>query len=407
MISDRDRTEATVEKIRAFADDLVAGYQKEHPDLFDSVHGEKTCLDANDRLVPRVAEIRRDLRMRSAKAGYYGGFMPREVGGAGWTQSESMRIYEDLANRPAFTQVLWPDLVLHLAGETWGPNPVLLNGGTYARDNFLPRLMSGEWSACTAITDPRAGSDPYNMFATATKSGRTYKLNGVKQFVGNSPYADLLFFYARTSGEHGDRNGISLFAVEADRPGVAITRIFPVMEGRGNHGEITLTNCEVPEANLVGVEGQGFRYLMQSIDHWRLMLGAISLGASQWCLDRAVERAEERTTFGVPLSERQGLRWMLADVAARITGLRALVRETARMLDEGRDARRETAVVKLFGPNVYGDAADVAMQIHGGTGYLADSSLERHYRRARGIRIYIGTDEIQRNTIANTLFRKG
>jgi alkylation response protein AidB-like acyl-CoA dehydrogenase len=144
----------------------------------------------------------------------------------------------------------------------------------------------------------------------------------------------------------------------------------------------------------------GFRYLMRFIDAGRLLLGSLSLGGAQWCLDRAVERLHARSTFGAPLADRQGLRWRVAELTAQILSLRALVHDAAARLDAGESARTETAVAKLLGPRVYHQAADLALQVHGGEGFLADHAIERHYRRARGMRIYMGTDEIQLETIA-------
>lgn len=391
------------EALTSFTADLVALAREQQPRLMDTVTGERACIGDDDRLVAPVLELRAEARRRSRAAGYYSGFMPTEVGGGGWSAATQLAVYEALSYGPAHTQVFWPDLVIHVGGQAWGPSGVLLAGDAHIRRSFLDPLVTGELTSCTAITDPLAGSDPQNMHATATRQGDTYRISGVKQFVGNAPYADLLLFYARTSGERGSHRGISLFVVEGDRPGVEIRRIFPVMEGRGNHGEIHLDGCTVPAANLVGEEGMGFTYLMGFISAGRLMMGAQSLGAAQWCLDRAIERAGERTTFGEVLAHRQAIQWMIVDVATDVALLRSHLREAARVLDEGGSGRDETAIAKLVGPRVYSRAADVAMQVHGGSGYLADSTLERHYRRSRGMRLWMGTDEIQRRSLARSL----
>jgi alkylation response protein AidB-like acyl-CoA dehydrogenase len=392
-----------LDALRTFAEDVVAAEAERQPGLFDSVHAERTSTGSDDRLVPEALEVRRRIRTQAAAKGYYGGFMPREVGGAGWSHATSVEVYETLAAFPPFPQVLWLDLSVFIAGQAWGPTPALLNGTGPFHRGYLDSLMTGQLTSCTAITDPLAGSDPHNMLATARRTETGWLLNGVKKFVGNAPYADVVLFYARTSGELGSQRGISLFLINKDAPGLAITRIHPVMEGRGNHGEITLTDCELPAEALVGEEGAGFRYLMQFIDSGRLLLGALSLGGAQWCLDRTVERLTERSTFGEPLASRQGLRWRLAECQAMIHALRSLVHETARKLDDGASARTETGSAKLLGPRVYSAAADMAIQTYGGEGFMADHGLERHYRRARGMRIYMGTDEMQLNTLAKSL----
>jgi acyl-CoA dehydrogenase len=386
--------------LKKFAENAVAGETARHPEFFDSVYAERDSIDQNDRLVPDALAVRKRIRRQAADQGYYGGFMPKDVGGAGWSQETSVAVYETLATLPPYPQVLWLDLSIFIAGQAWGPAPILLNGDNEFQARYLPRLMSGEITSCTAITDPVAGSDPHNMRATARRSESGWVLNGVKKFVGNAPYADVILFYARTSGEVGSKRGISLFAIDKGTPGLEITRVFPVMEGRGNHGEITLTDCELPPGALVGEEGMGFSYLIQFIDAGRLLLGALSLGGAQWCLDRATEHMRERATFDEPLASRQGLRWRVAECQAQIHALRSLVRDAARILDDGGNARSHTAAAKLMGPRVYSMTADMAIQSFGGEGFMADHGLERHYRRARGMRIYMGTDEMQLNTLA-------
>lgn len=394
-----------VPALRKFVADLVESAGNAYPALLDTVTGERACLGDDDRLVGPVHELRAECRRESYAAGYYGSFMPEEVGGRGWSATTQLEVYEALSYGPAYTQVFWPDLVIHVGGQAWGPSGVLLAGDQNIKRDFLGPLISGEITSCTAITDPQAGSDPHNMFATATQHDGQYQVSGVKQFVGNAPYADVILFYARTSGERGSHRGISLFVVESDRPGVEVRRIFPVMEGRGNHGEIHLNGCLVPRANMVGEEGMGFSYLMEFISAGRLMMGAQSLGAARWCLDLAIERAQERSTFGEPLASRQAIQWMIVDVATEIALLRGHLLEAARILDAGESGRDATAIAKLVGPRVYSHAADVAMQVHGGSGYLADSTLERHYRRARGMRLWMGTDEIQRRSLAKSLLK--
>jgi acyl-CoA dehydrogenase len=401
----RTDIQTDIEKLRSFTADILAEQHRNHPDLLDPVHGERNSIGPDDYLVPEALEMRAEIRERSVNAGYYGAFMPADAGGAGWNQSTCVRAYEALAKFPAYPQPLWLDMSIFVTGQAWGPVPVLLNGSDYIRRHYLDALMSGQLTSCTAITDPRAGSDPHNMFATAERTGDGFVLNGIKQFVGNAPYADVTLFYARTSGERGSHRGISLFVLDKEIPGKQTSRIFPVMEGRGNHGEITLENCEVPENHLVGEEGQGFFYLMSFINSGRLLLGALSLGGAQWCLDQAIDRLSSRSTFGTKLSERQGLRWRVAEVTAQVVSLRSTLYEAAAKMDRGEGARTETAVAKLLGPRVYHAAADLAIQAYGGQGFMADHGLERHYRRARGMRIYMGTDEMQLDTIAKAQLR--
>jgi alkylation response protein AidB-like acyl-CoA dehydrogenase len=396
-----DSASFDIEDLRLFAESIVADAQQRFPDLMDMAHGERNSLDENDRLVPALLGLRAEIRQRSASRGYYGGFMPPEAGGAGWSHATSLQVSETLARFPAYPQALWPNLGTFVAGQGWGPSQSLLSGDAILRERYLAPLMNGAATSCVGITDPEAGSDPQNMqaFARRTESG-SYVINGVKHIIGNAPYADVILFYARTSGEIGNYRGISLFVLEPGDEGLAIDHVYPVMEGRGNHGRIVADNCEVPTWRLVGEEGSGFRYMMKFVDSGRLGVGAVALGGAEWCLDQAVERLRNRHTFGAPLSDRQGLRWRIAELQSQIVSLRATIHEAAHRLDNGQDARVETATAKLLGPRVYSAAADLALQVWGGDGFLAGRAIERHYRRARGMRIYVGTDEMQLNTIA-------
>ncbi len=389
---------------RTLSDQLVADHSRMNPSLFGE-DAERCSVGHDGRLVPEIFAIRADVRAKALELGLYGAYMPEEVGGAGLSVLTTAILEESLADRPAYPQVFWPDLSVHILGRAWGPTPVLLSGSPTIQERYLMPLMRGEQTTGIALTDPEAGSDPQNMRATAVLEGDTYRINGTKRFVGNGPYADFLMVYARTSGERGSIKGISLFIVEKGTPGFTVPRVDGVMEGVGNHGELIFDDCHVPIENLVGAEGEGFRYAMKYVSQARLTIAARCVGAAQYLLDATVARAKGRRTFGAPLAERQAIQWMIADLATEIEEVRLLVRYAAWKIDHGDQARRETAMAKLRGPQVYHHAADVAMQVHGGVGYSTALPIERAYRRARGYRFIEGTDEMQRRSLAAELLR--
>jgi alkylation response protein AidB-like acyl-CoA dehydrogenase len=393
-----------VDASTALADALVIEHSGRAPQLFGD-DAERRSRGEDGRLVAEVFAIRADARTKAHGLGLYGAFMPREAGGAGLSVLETAIVEEALANRPAYPQVFWPDLTIHLLGRAWGPTPVLLAGSPAIQQRYLAPLMAATQTTCIALTEADAGSDPQNMRATAVREGDVYRIDGTKRFIGNGPYADFVMVYARTSGVPGDIKGISLLIVDKNTPGFTVARVMGVMEGVGNHGELVFEDCRVPAENIVGAEGEGFRYAMKYVSQARLTIAARCIGGAQFLLDATIARAKKRQTFGAPLAERQAIQWMIADVATEIEELRWLVRYAAWKIDSGGQARRETAMAKLRGPQVYHHAADVAMQVHGGEGFTTSLPIERAYRRARGYRFIEGTDEMQRRSLAADLLR--
>jgi alkylation response protein AidB-like acyl-CoA dehydrogenase len=238
------------------ADELVTEHSARSPQLFGD-DAERRSRSEDGRLVPEVFAIRADARKKAQAMGLYGAFMPKEAGGAGATVLETAIVEEALANRPAYPQVFWPDLTIHLLGRAWGPTPVLLAGSPDIQQRYLAPLMAATQTTCIALTEADAGSDPQNMRATAVREGGVWRINGAKRFIGNGPYADFVMVYARTSGVPGDIKGISLLIVDKNNPGFTVARVMGVMEGVGNHGELVFEDCRVPAENIVGAEGEG------------------------------------------------------------------------------------------------------------------------------------------------------
>ena len=358
---------------------------------------ERHVVDDDYWQVPEYRKVQETIRKKSVEAGFYGMSMPEEVGGGGIDVLTRGIVGEHLSNRP-------PGFHNAVLGGAGGPTPILLACTDEQREEYLVPLMAGEITTCFALTEPAHGSDPHYMDSTAEKDGDEWVINGNKYWITNGPYADFAMVFARTSGEKGDYNGITCFLVDADTPGYAVERIHRTMGlTPGGQCELRFDDVRVGEEDVLGEVDQGFQTAMNWIGGGRINIAASSVGSAQYLLDLAVDYARERETFGKPIGHRQGVSFQLADLATDIEQVRQLYRYAAWKIDNGERARKEESMAKLRGAKLYNDAADVAMQVHGGAGFMKDLPIERDYRTARVFRIFEGTDEIQKRTIAREL----
>lgn len=379
-----------------FIDREVAPLEEEY-DQYLGEDYERHIVDENHRQVEEYREIQETIRKKAVEAGFYGMEMPEEVGGGGVDILTRGLVAEHLSNRP-------PGFHGAIMGGAGGPTPILLACDEQQREEYLDPLMAGEITTCFALTEPAHGSDPQYMESTAEKDGDEWVLNGNKYWITNGPYADFAMVFARTSGDPGDYHGISAFLVDADTPGYSVERIHRTMGlTPGGQCELRFDDCRVNEDQILGEIDQGFQTAMNWIGGGRINIAAASVGSAQYLLDLSVEYARDRETFGKPIGHRQGVSFQLADLATDIEQVRQLYRYAAWKMDQGKRARKEESMAKLRGAELYNEAADVAMQVHGGSGFMKDLPIERDYRTARVFRIFEGTDEIQRRTIAREL----
>jgi len=225
-----------------------------------------------------------------------------------------------------------------------------------------------------------------------------------KVYITNGPYADFVMVFARTSGDDGDLGGITCFLVDDDNPGFEVGTIHRAMGMTpGTHAELYFNDCRVTEDQVLGEVDKGFQSAMDWIGGGRINIAAGSVGTAQFLLDMSVEYARERETFDKPIGHRQGISFQLAELATDIEQVRQLYRYAAWKMDNGERARKEESMAKLRGAKLANDAADIAMQVHGGAGFMKELPIERNYRSARVFRIFEGTDEIQKRTIAREL----
>jgi acyl-CoA dehydrogenase len=293
------------------------------------------------------------------------------------------------------------DLVFVMQGL--GTYPISLAAPEHVRDFWLTRAAEGRAIAAFALTEEEAGSDVAALKTTARRDGDAYVIDGGKRFISNAGLADFYTVFARTGTRADGRAELSAFVVGARMPGFRV-RERTEMIAMHPIGEIEFKGCRVPAEDMVGREGDGFRLAMQTLDTFRASVGAAACGMAGRALDEAITYAKTRRQFGRPLAEHQLIQEKLADMMTELDAARLLVYRAAYLKDAGVErVTREASEAKLFATEAAGRIVDSALQIHGGTGLVRGSVVERLYRDVRALRIYEGTSEIQKLIIANQL----
>jgi acyl-CoA dehydrogenase len=361
-----------------------------------------------DKVVPRETEIMRtdrvpdDLRSAAAEMGLFGYAIPAKWGGLGLDLAQDVELamefgYTTLALRSMF------GTNNGIAGQ------VLVGFGTDAqKELWLERIATGEIVASFALTEPGAGSNPAGLRTRARRDGDAWVIDGHKQFITNAPVAGLFVVFARTAQPRPKDPGIAVFLVPADTPGLTVG---PKDAKMGQEGawtaDVTFDGVRVPADALVGgEEAAGYRAAMTALARGRVHIAGLAVGTAQRALDESVAYAVRNTQGGQRIGDFQLVQAMLADQQAGVLAGRAMVRETARAYVSGEDRRIAPSATKLFCTEMAGRVADLAVQIHGGTGYMRDIPVERIYRDVRLLRLYEGTSEIQRLIVGGGLVRE-
>ncbi|HTZ92501.1 MAG TPA: acyl-CoA dehydrogenase family protein [Streptosporangiaceae bacterium] len=360
------------------------------------------------RVVPREDEIEEtdaipaDVRQAAVDMGLFGYTLPVRYGGLGVSLAEDVQLaFEFGYTTPAFRSMFGTNN--GIAGQ------VLVSSGTdEQKERWLPRLAEGA-IASFALTEAEAGSDPSGLTTKATRDGDGYVIAGAKRFITNAPLADLFVVFARTDPAASGTRGISVFLVDAGLDGV---RVGPKDRKMGQAGawtaEVIFDKVRVPATALIGgEEGAGFGAAMRSLVRGRVHIAAICVGMADRLLAESVTHATSARQGGQPIGEFQLVQAMLAEIQTGAYAGRAMVAEAARNYDSGADRRIGPSAAKLFCSEMVGRAADLAVQVHGGLGYMHGVAVERLYRDARLFRIYEGTSEIQKLIIGRALVREG
>ncbi|TMD59030.1 MAG: acyl-CoA dehydrogenase [Chloroflexi bacterium] len=277
-------------------------------------------------------------------------------------------------------------------------------GSEEQKRHYLPRLASGDWIGCYALTEPNAGSDAASMETTAREEGDSYVLNGEKVWITNGTSAHVAIVFA--SRDRAARHkGICAFLVETDTPGFYREPMGGKELGHraSEHVHITFEECRVPRNALLGAPGEGFKVAMSALDRGRLGVAAGAVGVAQACLDASIAFTKERRQFGQRIADFQMIQATLADMAADVEAARLLVYRAAWVKDQGLPATKATSIAKLFATEAAMEAASQAVLIHGNRGYSNEYPVERYYRDIKGLQIYEGTSHIQRVIIAREL----
>ena len=332
--------------------------------------------------------------------GLMGVFVPEQLGGSGLDRVAYVAALEEISK-------VWASLgVIMSVNNSLVCGPLVRFGTEAQKKRYLPRVASGEWLGCYALTEPSAGSDAGSIQTQANRAGEDYVLNGSKVFTTNGSRANLAIVYAVTDPSSG-KNGISAFLVERQTSGYIVDKIEDKLGLNSSEtAALRFENCRVPRENLLGHEGEGLRIALETLDGGRIGIAAQALGIAQACLEESLSYSQERKQFGEPIANFQAIQWMLADMATEIDAARLLTYRAASLQQQGKNVTREAAMAKLFASESSNRAAYKAVQIFGGYGYIKDFPVERFFRDARVTTLYEGTSEIQRLIIARQLLRE-
>lgn len=360
---------------------------------------------ADSELVPRAAKIDEEGKIPSAvvdqlKAnGFLGIYVPEEYGGAGLDYYAYALIVEELSRGCASTGVF---VSAHTSLCVW---PILEFGTPEQKKKYLPKLASGEMIGCFCLSEPNAGSDAGSLTTFAEDKGDHYIINGVKNWITNGKEAGLAIVFAKTR-KTDDYKGISAFIVETSSEGFNVMKAEDKLGIRGSSTtQIQLDKIKVPKENLLGPIEKGFRLAMGTLDGGRIGIAAQALGIAEAAFRYAKNYASERIQFGNPLSNLQGIQFMVADMSTKIDASRLLIEDASRMKDRKENYSKRSAQAKLMAAESAMWVTTKAIQICGGNGYTREYPVERHFRDAKITEIYEGTSEVQRIVIASHEFK--
>jgi acyl-CoA dehydrogenase len=341
-----------------------------------------------------------EIRKKAAENGLVGAWIPEEYGGAGAGILGNTIITEELSKVDM-------GIGLNIAAAGFGCESILQYGTEEQKKTYLPLVCSGEKVSAGAYTEPNAGTDVAGYKTRAVKDGSDYVINGNKMFITNGTVCDFMVAQCITNPDQKKHNSFSLIIVPADAKGITRNKIHGKMGIRASDtAEIALEDVRVPQSNLVGKEGHGFRELMHFFDTTRVMVSGQALGISEVCLETSVKYVKERTAFGAPLGSYQLTQMKLTEMAIRIEALRGLIYKSAWLIDQGKPDYTLAAMAKFYGGQTAVFCANYAVELHGGYGYVKEYPVSKWYRDAKILELYEGTKEAEIMTIGRYLQTK-
>lgn len=342
----------------------------------------------------KTKEFPKEIFKQLADMGMMGLPFPEEYEGAGADTVSFAIVTEELSRACASTGITYS------AHISLGGAPLNLFGTDEQKQKYLVPVCTGESFGAFGLTEPNAGSDAGGTQTTAKEDGKDFVINGNKAFITNASYAKHLALTAITDVKDGKKE-ISAIIVPTDAEGFSVIDNYEKMGlNASNTTELVLENVRVPQENLLGKRGNGFRQFLVTLDGGRIGIGAMAVGIAQAAFDRALRYSKERKQFGKTLSEFQITQFKLADMAMKIELARTMVHKAAWLKDQGRAFSKEASMCKLYASEIAMEVADEAIQIHGGYGYMKEYEVERYMRDAKLLEIGEGTSEVQRMVIA-------
>lgn len=393
---------AVIDSLLRFIEQEVVPLERENAAILAD---ERDRYQRDGRLVPEVLELRRRVRNLSAEGGFYTMFGAEELGGGGLGAVAASFVHEAMNRRFGPGHTLVKEIVIPSA-FTNGLSPVLNFLKPDLRERYLDPIACGDKTLCFGLSEPDAGSDIFNMKTRATRDGEDWVLNGTKQWITNAPYADYGMFFAVTDPERfAQRNGgVTGFFIDTSTSGFNVTSTIPLMGHLGaDIGIVNLEDVRVPGSHVLGEVHQGFDVAMSGVGTGRLGMAGSCVGLAAWALERALEYANRRVTFGKPIGEHQAIQMTLAESAIEIYATKNMVLNCAWQVDQGRMPLKELSMVKAYATEMLFRVMDRAIQVHGAMGLTNELHLEEGLRLARILRVPDGTGEIQRRTIARRL----
>lgn len=362
---------------------------------------EMAAKFADKEVMPLAASIDKnesipqDLIKKMSEMGFFGIFIPESYNGAGMDYSSYAIIMDEISRGCASTGVLIS------AHNSLCIFPILEFGSEEQKKKYLPKLATGEFIGCFCLSEPNAGSDAGSLTTFAEDKGNYFEITGTKNFITNGKEASLAIVFAKTE-KTIDHKGMSAFIVETKSEGFNVSKCEDKLGIKGSStAQISLQKVRVPRENLLGQKGKGFKMALTTLDGGRIGIAAQALGIAEAAFRYAKKYAKERVQFGRPISDLQGIQFILADMSTKIAASRLMIQNASYLKDQKMPYSKESAQAKLFASEAAMWITTKAIQVCGGNGYTKEYPVERHFRDAKITEIYEGTSEIQRLVIAN------
>lgn len=357
-------------------------------------------------ILPIAREIDQEARFpwevveKMGKLGYFGIQAPSELEGAGMDTVTYCIIIEEISRACSGLGLC---VTVHNSVAVY---PLLAFGNNEQKRKWVPPLAKGEKIGAFCLTEPNIGSDAAGVESTAIRDGDHYIVNANKVLITNGGVADTCLIFTKTDPSAGHR-GLSVVVVERGMPGFEVGDLEELSGNRANPvSSIRLSDCRVPAENILGKEGSGMKIGLAALDTGRIGIAAQALGVAQAAMEEGIKYSRQRRQFGVPISHHESMQNMIADMATLVESSRLMVYRAAAKRDSGMPFSKESAMAKLYASEAAGRVTDMALQMHGGYGYIKTYPVERFYRDARVTRIYEGTSEIHRMVIARSVLEE-